>query len=267
MAARRQHPRDRRADEAGRSGQQCRPIRCHAAILPSSPPTYSPARRNRCRAARPPPPPGRKVDPVKKLSIALALAGLLLGTVLIGWFGFGRVIAGVRSIGWEDFALIVGWQLVLFAVLGLAWDAIVPPREARRPWVFIWGRMVRDAVDQLPAVLPGGRLRVRRPGGHAARRVVVAGDRLHGGRCHRRVPRPARVHRHRSRHPAGARAEFGARGAAGGRARPGGGGRRGADLAAAGRRAAVRPARPAHRRTLVRRCAGPRRGAAGRTGD
>ena len=38
MAARRQHPRDRRTDEAGRSGQQCRPIRCHAAILPSSPP-------------------------------------------------------------------------------------------------------------------------------------------------------------------------------------------------------------------------------------
>ena len=40
---------------------------------------------------------------MKKLSIALALVGLLLGTMLIGWFGFGRVIAGVRSIGWEDF--------------------------------------------------------------------------------------------------------------------------------------------------------------------
>jgi hypothetical protein len=63
---------------------------------------------------------------LKKLSIALALAGLLLGTVLIGWFGFGRVITGVRRVGWEDFGLIVGWQLLLFAVLGLAWDAIVP---------------------------------------------------------------------------------------------------------------------------------------------
>jgi glycosyltransferase 2 family protein len=94
---------------------------------------------------------------VKKLSIALALAGLLLGTMLIGWFGFGRVIAGVRSIGWEDFGLIVGWQLVLFAVLGLAWDAIVPPRESRRPWVFIWGRMVRDAsTNCLPFSQVGG---------------------------------------------------------------------------------------------------------------
>jgi putative membrane protein len=94
---------------------------------------------------------------VKKLSIALALAGLLLGTMLIGWFGFGRVITGIRSIGWEDFGLIVGWQLVLFAVLGLAWDAIVPPRESRRPFVFIWGRMVRDAsTNCLPFSQVGG---------------------------------------------------------------------------------------------------------------
>jgi putative membrane protein len=94
---------------------------------------------------------------LKKLSIMLALAGLLLGTALIGWFGFGRVISGVQRVGWEDFALIVGWQLVLFVVLGLAWDAIVPPREARRPWVFVWGRMVRDAsANCLPFSQVGG---------------------------------------------------------------------------------------------------------------
>ena len=94
---------------------------------------------------------------MKKLSIALALAGLLLGTLLIGWFGFGRVITGVRRVGWEDFALIVGWQLLLFAVLGLAWDAIVPAREALRPWVFVWGRMVRDAsANCLPFSQVGG---------------------------------------------------------------------------------------------------------------
>jgi glycosyltransferase 2 family protein len=87
----------------------------------------------------------------------LALAGLLLGTALIGWFGFGRVIAGVQRVGWQDFALIVGWQLVLFVVLGLAWDAIVPAREARRPWVFVWGRMVRDAsANCLPFSQVGG---------------------------------------------------------------------------------------------------------------
>jgi putative membrane protein len=94
---------------------------------------------------------------LKKLSLLLALAGLLLGTVLIGWFGFGRVIAGVQRVGWADFAIIVGWQLVLFVVLGLAWDAITPPRESRRPWVFVWGRMVRDAsANCLPFSQVGG---------------------------------------------------------------------------------------------------------------
>jgi glycosyltransferase 2 family protein len=94
---------------------------------------------------------------VKKLSIALAVAGLLLGTVLIGWFGVGRVIGGVRRVGWADFAAIVAWQLFLFAILGLAWDAIVPARDARRPWIFVWARMVRDAsTNCLPFSQVGG---------------------------------------------------------------------------------------------------------------
>ena len=106
---------------------------------------------------------------MKKLPIVLALAGLLLGTVLIGWFGFGRVIAGMCRVGWEDFALIVGWQLVLFVVLGLAWDAITPPRESRRPWIFVWGRMVRDAATNcLPFSLVGGFV-------FGARAVTLAG--------------------------------------------------------------------------------------------
>ena len=94
---------------------------------------------------------------MKKLSLLLALAGLLLGTLLVAWFGLGRVVAGVLRVGWEDFAIIVAWQFVLFAVLGLAWDAITPPREARRPWVFVWGRMVRDAsTNCLPFSQVGG---------------------------------------------------------------------------------------------------------------
>ena len=264
MPARRQHPRDRGTDEAGRTGQQCRAIRCHAAILPSKPPAYSPVRRNRCRAARPPPPPGRKVRPREEAfdracpgwPAARHRADRLVrvrprdrrpAPRRLGGFRADRGMAAcaVRRAGPRlgcDHAAARGTP-----PLGVR----LGPHGARR-------------LGQLPAVLPGGRLRVRRPGSHPARRVVVAGDRLHGGRRHRRVPRPGRVHRHRSRHPAGARAEFGAGGAAGDRARAGGDGRRGADLAAAGRRAAVRPARPAHRRTLVRGRPGSRRGAAGR---
>ena len=94
---------------------------------------------------------------MKKLPIILALAGLLLGTALIGWFGFGSVLDGLRRVGWGDFALIVGWQLVLFAVLGLAWDAITPGRDLRRLPVLVWGRMVRDAsTNLLPFSQVGG---------------------------------------------------------------------------------------------------------------
>ncbi len=94
---------------------------------------------------------------MKTLSFALALIGLLLATLLVGWFGFGRVMTGVLSVGWQDFAAIVGWQLLLFVVLGLAWDAIVPPRDRRRPWIFVWGRMVRDAsANCLPFSQVGG---------------------------------------------------------------------------------------------------------------
>lgn len=94
---------------------------------------------------------------MRKLPIALALTGLLLGTVLIGWFGFGRVLDAVSRVGWGDFAVIVAWQLVLFAVLGLAWEAITPNHGVRRLIVLIWGRMVRDAsANCLPFSQVGG---------------------------------------------------------------------------------------------------------------
>ena len=85
------------------------------------------------------------------------MGGLLLSTLLIGWFGFDRVIKAVGRVGWGEFAVIIGWQLVLFIPLGLAWDAIVPPRERRRPLVFLWGRMVRDvSCNLLPFSQIGG---------------------------------------------------------------------------------------------------------------
>jgi len=94
---------------------------------------------------------------VKTLSVALAVLGLLLGTLLVGWFGAGRVLVGVLSVGWGGFAIVLGWQLMLFAILGLAWDAIVPRRQARLVWLFVWGRMVRDAsANCLPFSQVGG---------------------------------------------------------------------------------------------------------------
>ena len=103
------------------------------------------------------PPPGQKRPVMKRLSYALALLGLLIALLLVSYFGFDNVVAAVSRVGWREFGLIAGWQIVLFIILGLAWDMITPSRTMRRPWVLIWGRMVRDAAANcLPFSQVGG---------------------------------------------------------------------------------------------------------------
>ena len=92
---------------------------------------------------------------MKRLSVLLALAGLILGTLLIGWYGFGRVAEAALSVGWRGFAGLAIWQCVLFVVLGLAWNAIMPRGGLLR--IITWGRMVRDAAANcLPFSILGG---------------------------------------------------------------------------------------------------------------
>ena len=94
---------------------------------------------------------------LQKISIALGLAGLLLATALIGWFGFARILGAVVSVGAPGFARICTWQMALFAILGLAWFALLPPGPAWNPGVAIWARMVRDTTGTLlPFSLVGG---------------------------------------------------------------------------------------------------------------
>jgi putative membrane protein len=94
---------------------------------------------------------------LKKLSIALAILGLLLGTVLVGAFGFRRVVATALSVGWGGLVLVCAWQMLIFLPLGLAWDSLARARSVRRPGLFVWGRMVRDAsINVLPFSQVGG---------------------------------------------------------------------------------------------------------------
>ncbi len=94
---------------------------------------------------------------MKKLSLVLALLGLLLGTTLIGWSGAGAVVRAVLSVGWGGFGLYYAWQWLMFVPLGLAWDTIARGRGVRRTPVFIGGRMVRDAASNcLPFSQLGG---------------------------------------------------------------------------------------------------------------
>lgn len=91
---------------------------------------------------------------MKKLSIAFALLGLVLATLLIAWQG-AREVAGVAlSLGLGGFGLVLLLQLGVFALLGLAWWALL---GRGGPLLYVWGRMVRDAAGNcLPFSQVGG---------------------------------------------------------------------------------------------------------------
>lgn len=94
---------------------------------------------------------------MRRLSYVLAVLGTLIALLLFAYYGFGNVISTASRIGWLKFGGIIGWQMVLFVILGIAWDLIIPSHTMRRPWVLIWGRMVRDsAANCLPFSQVGG---------------------------------------------------------------------------------------------------------------
>ncbi len=94
---------------------------------------------------------------MKKISIALALAGLVLATLLVAWFGLGHIASAVLSVGAGGFALFCAWQVATMGIVGLGWRAVAPPHTTRSLWPFVWGRMVRDsAAACLPFSTVGG---------------------------------------------------------------------------------------------------------------
>ena len=94
---------------------------------------------------------------LRKLSIALAIAGIILATLLVGVYGFGRIANAMLSVGAPGFALFCAWQLLVIAILGGAWRVIAPATGMRALAIFVWGRMVRDsAASCLPFTQVGG---------------------------------------------------------------------------------------------------------------
>jgi len=83
---------------------------------------------------------------LKKLSIALALAGLLLATALVGWYGFHGIVAEMLSVGGWGFVSFCAWQLATIVVLGVAWRVVAPPGGRLSPAPFVLGRLVRDSA-------------------------------------------------------------------------------------------------------------------------
>jgi putative membrane protein len=90
------------------------------------------------------------------LSFALAILGVGAATLLVAWFGFGKVAQAILSVGGVGFALYGASQAALFVLMGVAWWVVAP---SARPgfMVFAWGRAVRDSAGAcLPFSQVGG---------------------------------------------------------------------------------------------------------------
>jgi glycosyltransferase 2 family protein len=95
-----------------------------------------------------------------------AAVGLAAIGALVVHFGADAVIRSLVAIGWGGFAVVCLIHLALIAVMGIAWWALVPSAPA---WVFIWGRLTRDAGSEvLPLSQMGGSVL-------GARAVSIAG--------------------------------------------------------------------------------------------
>jgi glycosyltransferase 2 family protein len=94
---------------------------------------------------------------VKRLSIALAIAGLVLGTLLVGWYGFGPVAKAMLSVGGLGFGAYCASQLATMILLGFAWRIVAPLRSGLQLLPFVWGRVIRDSAGAcLPFSMIGG---------------------------------------------------------------------------------------------------------------
>lgn len=80
------------------------------------------------------------------VSAVAVLAGLALIAALIGHFGADAVLGSLRAIGWTGFSVICLIHVAVISVEGIAWRLLVTgvPR-----WIFVAGRLVRDAGSEL----------------------------------------------------------------------------------------------------------------------
>jgi len=103
---------------------------------------------------------------MKRLTIAFLIGGLALTAWLIIEVGAPMIGAALSTAGWGGLLAICLFHLIATALMGLAWWLL---QRLGKLWVFIWGRLVRDAGSE---VLPLSQI-----GGYVlgARAVIVHG--------------------------------------------------------------------------------------------
>jgi glycosyltransferase 2 family protein len=92
---------------------------------------------------------------MRTITILSLIGGVLLATVLVGYFGFAEVLRALLSVRWSGFLAIIACQLGLIALLGLCWYVLTPHSASKL--AFIWGRLIRDSSSEiLPLSQLGG---------------------------------------------------------------------------------------------------------------
>jgi putative membrane protein len=84
----------------------------------------------------------------------MVIAGIAAMVALVVHFGAGAVAAALLAVGALGFGTVVIIHTALIAVMGVAWQVLLP---GAKPWVAVWGRFVRDAGSEvLPLSQVGG---------------------------------------------------------------------------------------------------------------
>ena len=92
---------------------------------------------------------------MRTITVLGLIGGLLVGTALVGYFGYGAVLHALLSVRWTGFLAIVAYQLGVIVLLGLCWYVLTPHSAPLR--AFIWGRLIRDSSSEiLPLSQLGG---------------------------------------------------------------------------------------------------------------
>lgn len=95
-----------------------------------------------------------KTVSMRLLPIFATGLGLAAMAALVAYFGAGAVLNSLFAVGIGGFAGVCAIHLVLIAVMGLAWHALLP---GQRPWALMWGRLARDSGSEaLPLSQVGG---------------------------------------------------------------------------------------------------------------
>ena len=91
---------------------------------------------------------------MKAVPILAGLAGLAVIGALVGYFGASAVVRSLFAIGFTGFSVICLIHLAVISLEGIAWRLFVP---GARIFVFVWGRLIRDAGSEvLPISQMGG---------------------------------------------------------------------------------------------------------------